>query len=63
MKISANWLKDYIELDLSTYELIDSLESIGLMVESWEEEDGDLILDLETYANSGTSGDCPRTLC
>ena len=51
MKISANWLKDYIKLDLSTSELIDCMESIGLMVESWEEKDDDLILDLETYAN------------
>ena len=55
MKISANWLKDYIELDLSTSELIKNLEDIGLMVESWNEEDGDLVLDLETYAN--------RTVC
>jgi phenylalanyl-tRNA synthetase beta chain len=51
MKISANWLKDYIELDLSTSDLINTMESIGLMVESWKEEDDDLILDLETYAN------------
>jgi len=51
MIISANWLKDYIELDLSASELIKNLEDIGLMVESWNEEDGDLVLDLETYAN------------
>jgi len=51
MKISLNWLKDYIELDLSLPDLIDKLNMIGLIVEDWEEKDSDAVLDIETYAN------------
>jgi phenylalanyl-tRNA synthetase beta chain len=51
MKISLNWLKDYIELDLSLPDLIDKLNMIGLIVEDWEEQDSDAVLDIETYAN------------
>lgn len=51
MKISINWLKDSIDLDLTVPELVDILEGIGLMIESREDMGGDTILDLETYAN------------
>jgi len=51
MIISLNWLKDYIELDLSLPILIEKLNMIGLMVEDWEEKGSDVILDIETYAN------------
>jgi phenylalanyl-tRNA synthetase beta chain len=51
MNISLNWLKDYIELDLSLPDLIEKLNMIGLIVEDWEEKDSDVILDIETYAN------------
>lgn len=37
MKISYNWLKDYIELDLPPSELAEILTNIGLEVESMEE--------------------------
>ncbi len=51
MIISLNWLKDYIEIDLSLPVLIEKLNMIGLMVEDWEEKGSDVILDIETYAN------------
>ena len=51
MKISINWLKDYIDIDLSIPELIDCLNGIGLMVDSWEKKGKDAVLDVETYAN------------
>ena len=51
MRISLNWLKDYVELDLSLPVLIEKLNMIGLMVEDWEEKGSDVILDIETYAN------------
>lgn len=51
MIISLNWLKDYIELDISLPQLIEKLNMIGLMVEDWEEKGSDIILDIETYAN------------
>ncbi|NIM58533.1 MAG: phenylalanine--tRNA ligase subunit beta [Candidatus Aminicenantes bacterium] len=51
MKISLDWLKDYIELDLSLPDLIEKLNMIGLIVEDREEQGSDVILDIETYAN------------
>lgn len=51
MKISINWLKTYIPLDQSTSELIDTLDKIGMLVDSWEDLGHDVVLDIETYAN------------
>lgn len=51
MKISLDWLKDFIDFDLPMAKLIDTLDMIGLVVESWEKKDSDIILDIETYAN------------
>jgi len=51
MKISVDWLKDFVDVDLSTPDLIDSLNNIGLLVEDVEKRKNDVILELETYAN------------
>jgi phenylalanyl-tRNA synthetase beta chain len=51
MRISKNWLKDFIDVDLSVSRLIDTLNTIGLLVDSWEERGDDVLLELETYAN------------
>ena len=51
MKISITWLKDFVDVDLSTSELIDSLNNIGLLVDDVEKRKNDVILELETYAN------------
>lgn len=51
MKISLNWLKNYIDIDLPALRLIETLDRIGLMVEAWEANEGDVILELDTYAN------------
>jgi phenylalanyl-tRNA synthetase beta chain len=51
MRISVNWLKDHIDLDISIPLLIDTLNSIGLLVDGKEEVEKDVILELETYAN------------
>ncbi|MBE0460986.1 MAG: phenylalanine--tRNA ligase subunit beta [Candidatus Aminicenantes bacterium] len=51
MKISLSWLKQYIDLDISAFELVDTLNNIGLMVDDWEEKENEVILDIETYAN------------
>lgn len=51
MKISLDWLKQYVKWDESPTELMDIFNNIGLVVDDWEEEDGDIILDMETYAN------------
>ncbi len=51
MRISLDWLKDFVDIRMSLPALIEKLDMIGLMVESWEEKDSDTILDIETYAN------------
>jgi phenylalanyl-tRNA synthetase beta chain len=51
MKISLDWIRDYVKADLPVAELVDRLTMIGLVAESVEEKDGDTVLDLETYAN------------
>lgn len=51
MKISLNWIKDYVKLSTPLPKLIDKLNMIGLLVESREESEDDIILDVETHAN------------
>jgi phenylalanyl-tRNA synthetase beta chain len=51
MKISQDWIKDYVDAGLSPGDLADRLTMIGLVPETVEERDGDVLLDLETYAN------------
>ncbi|MEA3420113.1 MAG: phenylalanine--tRNA ligase subunit beta [Acidobacteriota bacterium] len=38
-------------MNRSIPQLIESLDSIGLLVDNWEERDDDVILEIETYAN------------
>jgi phenylalanyl-tRNA synthetase beta chain len=51
MKISLDWLKEYLDGDFSVQTAVEALERIGLMVEGREEKDGDVVLDVETYSN------------
>ena len=51
MKISLNGLREYVDFDLPFRELLDRLTMIGLVAETWEERNGDVVFDLETYAN------------
>jgi len=51
MKISIDWLKDYLDADVPDSVVVQTLERIGLMTESREEKEGDVILDIETYSN------------
>ncbi len=51
MKISLDWIQDYIDVRLPLSRLIEVLDNIGLLIEDWEERNGDVILDVETYAN------------
>ncbi len=51
MRISVAWLKEYLAEDIPAPRVIETLNRIGLMVEGQEEQNGDLILDIETYAN------------
>jgi phenylalanyl-tRNA synthetase beta chain len=51
MRISVDWLKTFVDVDLPVDKLIDALNSIGLVVDEWEEQGDDVVLDIETYAN------------
>jgi phenylalanyl-tRNA synthetase beta chain len=51
MKISLDWLKEYVEVDLPLPQLLDRMTMIGLVAERWEEQENDTVLDVETYAN------------
>lgn len=51
MKISLDWIQDYIDIDLPIPKLVGVLDNIGLLVEEWDKKNGDIILDVETYAN------------
>lgn len=51
MKISLDWLREFVDVDLPPAELMERLTMIGLVVEAFEEKDGDLVLEVETYAN------------
>jgi phenylalanyl-tRNA synthetase beta chain len=51
MKISLDWIREFVAVDLPLQELVDKLTMIGLVADTVEERDGDAILDLETYAN------------
>lgn len=53
MKISLNWLTDYVDVSLPTSELADVFKRIGLPVEEVIETDTDIVLDLEVTSNRG----------
>ncbi len=53
MKISLNWLTDYVDVSLPTSELADVFKQIGLPVEEVIETDTDIVLDLEVTSNRG----------
>ncbi len=51
MKLSINWLKDYIDPKLSTDALIERLTMAGLEVEAIESVNGDTVLEIEITPN------------
>ena len=53
MKISLNWLTDYVDVSLPTAELAEVFKRIGLPVEETIETDTDIVLDLEVTSNRG----------
>ncbi len=51
MKISIEWLKDYVELQESPEKLKEDLSMIGLLVEAISESDGSPVLEVEVTSN------------
>ncbi len=59
MKISINWLKDYVDITKSPEQLADDLSVFGHEVEGIEKIGGDSVLDFEITPNRG---DCLSVL-
>ena len=59
MKLSLQWLKDYVDPKLSTEELVERLTMAGLEVEEIHTVSGDTVLDLEITPNRP---DCLNTI-
>ncbi len=51
MKITYNWLKDFVEIKISPQALADKLTMAGLEVTSLEERDGDVVFEIEVTSN------------
>jgi phenylalanyl-tRNA synthetase beta chain len=53
MKISYQWLKQYVEVPVEAHKLADDLAMVGLPVESIEAHGDDFLIELELTANRG----------
>ncbi len=53
MKISLNWLTDYVDVSVSAAELAARLTDAGLSCEEIVETDNDIVLNLEVTSNRG----------
>lgn len=51
MKVSYNWLKEYIDFSAKPKDLADKLTMAGLEVKGIEEKDGDFIYEMEVTSN------------
>jgi phenylalanyl-tRNA synthetase beta chain len=51
MKVTYNWLKDFVQIEISPQVLADKLTMVGLEVTSLEAKDGDFVLELEITSN------------
>ena len=51
MRVSLEWLREYVEVDVSLETLVERLHSIGLPVEQVERVGDDTVLDIELTAN------------
>jgi phenylalanyl-tRNA synthetase beta chain len=53
MKLSLNWLKDYIDIDISPQKLAEKLTLSGTAVDGFESLGDDIIFDLDLTPNRG----------
>jgi len=51
MRVTYNWLKDFVEIKISAPALADKLTMAGLEVTSLEERDGDFVFEIEVTSN------------
>jgi phenylalanyl-tRNA synthetase beta chain len=53
MKISLNWLRDYVETDLQAEQIAEILSDLGLPCEGIEHLADDAVIDVEVTSNRG----------
>ncbi len=53
MKISLDWLRDYIDIDLKAEEMAEILSNLGLPCEGIEHVADDVVIDVEVTSNRG----------
>ncbi len=53
MKISLDWLSDYVDIDCPAQAVADVLSEVGFPTESIEQVDGDTVIDVEVSSNRG----------
>ncbi len=53
MKISLNWLKDYVDTELSGEQVAETLSDLGFPCEGIEYPEGDVVIDAEVTSNRG----------
>ncbi len=53
MKISLNWLRDYVETDLKAEQIAEILSDLGLPCEGIEHLADDVVIDVEVTSNRG----------
>jgi phenylalanyl-tRNA synthetase beta chain len=53
MKISLDWLRDYIDITLKAEEMAEILSNLGLPCEGIEHLDDDVVIDVEVTSNRG----------
>jgi phenylalanyl-tRNA synthetase beta chain len=51
MKVSYNWLKEFVDIDLSPRQLAERLTMVGLAVDAVEEHGGDAVLEIDLTSN------------
>ena len=51
MKISYNWLKEFVDIAIPPRQLAERLTMVGLAVDAVEEHDGDAVLEIDLTSN------------
>ncbi len=51
MKVTYNWLKDFVDIKITPQQLADKLTMAGLEVKSLEEKQGDYVFEIEITSN------------